>query len=39
MAIKSGTPEPRWNSERTVCPGALGATIITSKSARGTTWL
>ncbi len=28
-------PRPAWNSERTVCPGAFGAIMITSRSARG----
>ena len=35
IAIKSGIPPPYTNSERTVCPGALGAIIMTSKSSLG----
>ncbi len=37
--IRVGTPPPFRYSERTVWPGPLGAIMITSTSARGTTWL
>jgi hypothetical protein len=33
-AISIGTPPPAAYVERTVCPGAFGATIQTSRSAR-----
>ena len=39
IAIRSGIPPPLVNSLRTVWPGAFGATMITSRSARGTIWL
>ncbi len=34
-AIRSGIPPPRTNSERTVCPGAFGAIIVTLISCAG----
>jgi hypothetical protein len=37
-AISIGTPPPAAYVERTVCPGAFGAIITTSRSARGCTW-
>lgn len=39
IAIRSGIPPPLVNSVRTVWPGAFGATMITSRSLRGTIWL
>ena len=37
IAISIGTPPPCAYVPRTVWPGAFGATITTSRSARGTT--